>query len=123
MINWNRYIAANQPTEVNSLLRSYGYPEAEDENESAEALSFIVEENGEKGFNDVFAIHPDYNMIIEHYKENYVEPLIEEKPKPTVIAQASPKVSSGNDSFFNNSVKEALTIVLLFWLVNKIISK
>jgi len=124
MIKWNRYIAANQPEEVNSILRSYGYPEVDNENDTAEAIAFIVDEKGEQGFNKVFAIHPDYDTIIEHYQENYVEPLIEERPKAQSI-QSTPNVNSSvsNDTFFSNSVKELLTIVMLFWLINKIISK
>lgn len=122
MISWNRYIAENDTGGINALLRGYKMPEAQSKQEAAEAISFIVDEKGEDGFNQVFALHPDYDMIIEHYKENYIEPIVEETPK--VEPSITPKVSSStSDLFFSNSIKEILTIVLLFWLVNKVISK
>ncbi len=118
MINWTDYIAANNPQGVNAVLNSYGFPEAGNEQELSEAISFLIEEKGDSAFEQIFRNHPDYDMIVEMHKRSSGFTQTQ-----TPIVQSAPKVSAEiSKPFLSESVKEILTIVLLFWLVNKVIS-
>jgi uncharacterized protein YqfA (UPF0365 family) len=127
-INWTTYIAANNPNGVNYVLNKYGYPDAENENELIQAIDILQNEQGNKSTIDLLKEHPEYDIIVETYKQSnqYRNALGDEetntKPEETK-EQPVIKVSSEVPNHFSATLKDVILVVMAFWLINKIISK
>jgi hypothetical protein len=126
-INWTTYIAANNPDGLNNVLEKYGYPAADNENEMAEAIDMLLNENGNQATVDLLKEHPDYDIIIETYKQDdifrngtgnepEIKPQIQEQPAITVKNEM-PQAN------FSVTLQNVILVVMAFWLINKIISK
>lgn len=67
ILNPLHYVAANNPQEVNNVLRKYNLS-VDNEDELFEAVDILAVEHGEKAVNEVMKCHPDkdalrYNLL------------------------------------------------------------
>lgn len=126
-INWTTYIAANNPEGLNNVLYKYGYPAAGSEAEMDEAIEILLNENGHQATIDLLKEHPDYDIIVDTYKQSDVfsraagnepeiKPHIQEQPAITVKNEM-PQAN------FSITLQNVVLVVMAFWLINKIISK
>ena len=63
---FNEYIALSKPAEAANLCAAYGVDcDGNNPEELSEGLRFIVEQNGQKGLEDVMGIHPDKEILVQ----------------------------------------------------------
>lgn len=65
-----KYISEINPQDANNLCMSYGYPNAQSNQEIETYLISIVSDNGESGLIEVMKLHPDKDAILELFNTN-----------------------------------------------------
>lgn len=122
-MKFSEYIGLNNPEGVNRVLAANGYEQCDYLEDCPHAVEFLMLNVGQKATEELLLEHPDYDMIVALDKEKNKTPEIFE-PNPVMsVMPESPKVSAEVPrSFLSDSLKEILVIILVFWVVNKIIS-
>lgn len=123
-IPWIEYLAVNNLNGVNIVLEKYGLLRAYNPDQAIEAIGMLLEQYGEPVIIDLLKQHPDYEFIIEDYKQSLPpEPIKEIQPNPIVQNIEPFKVSNSSDNNFYDTLKDVLLIIGTIWLVKTIISK
>jgi hypothetical protein len=123
-----QYIAANNLSGVNSVLKKYSFPSAHNTSDGVEAMEILLDEVGDNAAYDIVSQHPDYDMIVEHSTKNSEKNAIGEAQNTAPIIQSSSfegtrKVDTASQEIFSTTVKDVMLVVMAFWLLNKIIGQ
>jgi hypothetical protein len=140
-INWTNYLAADNLDGVNRVLEKYGYPIAMDYDEAIDAIPMLMDSEGENATMDLIKEHPDYDIIISDYTQNFQfanadgdlrqqvtnthTESVSEIPAqviPQILRQVSPTIPSLHNLTFSATLQNIILVVMTFWLINKIIS-
>ena len=63
------YIAQSNPDAANEVCKKYGYFEIENLDELSYCLQTIVAQNGESSLQEVLAMHPDKEVLLEIFEK------------------------------------------------------
>jgi hypothetical protein len=129
MENWISYIIENNPEGVNDIIAQYGFMPVETKEELYDAVDYLRTEYGVKATEDLMSVHPDYDVIVEHYlaenkpEDNQVYSNANELPEQTPSIESCQQINYANNSniLFSSNMKDVLLLVCAFWLVKTII--
>lgn len=135
-ISYSEYLCANNPERANNVLELFGYPPVNDYNEQVDMVEQMIDENGQIAVDALISQHPDYELIIDNYKqtdeyhnatgtgEKETQPV-----QPTIITTNDNSAAEivKNEYFsrsnFNNTFRDVVLIVMAFWLIKEIVKK
>jgi hypothetical protein len=111
------YIAQSNPDAANEVCKKYGYFEIENLDELSYCLQTIVAQNGESSLQEVLAMHPDKEVLLEIFDKKKDEPIVEAITAPA-ISDCSCNTSKMNaDGVPSSTVNQTNTYIIVGALI------
>ena len=110
------YIAQSNPDAANEVCKKYGYFEIENLDELSYCLQTIVAQNGESSLQEVLAMHPDKEVLLEIFEKKKDESVVEAVITP-VPTDCSCNTSKNADGVPSASVNQTNTYIIVGALI------
>jgi hypothetical protein len=112
------YIAQSNPDAANEVCKKYGYFEIENLDELSYCLQTIVAQNGESSLQEVLALHPDKDVLLEIFDKKKDEPIVEAQIIAPAISDCSCNTSKMNaDGVPSSTVNQTNTYIIVGALI------